>query len=148
MTHYQRRTKDSHDKFTCYVFFLIYIYLFYQGFWFKKLLAAFATSTPTHPTPPHPACPSFQQSFMGEVSIHSICYARTNQYSVYLINCLFTFLNRSADNKVHCFKKCIYTSVCLMFGSMAMLVKEHGLTVFGVCIIYDCLVINKKFIWR
>ena len=35
-----------------------------------------------------------------------------------------------------------------MFGLMAMLVKEHGITVFGVCVIYDCLVIHKKLIWR
>ena len=42
----------------------------------------------------------------------------------------------------------MYTILCVMFGSMAMLVKEHGITVFGVCIIYDGLVIHKKLIWR
>lgn len=42
----------------------------------------------------------------------------------------------------------MYTILCVMFGSMAMLVKEHGITVFGVCVIYDCLVIHKKLIWR
>ena len=42
----------------------------------------------------------------------------------------------------------MYIFLCVMFGSMAMLVKEHGITVFGVCVIYDCLVIHKRFIWR
>lgn len=42
----------------------------------------------------------------------------------------------------------MYTVLCVILGSMAMLVKEHGITVFGVCIVYDVLVINKKLIWR
>ena len=42
----------------------------------------------------------------------------------------------------------MYIAVCVVFGSMAMLVKEHGITVFGICVIYDCLVVNKELFWR
>jgi len=59
---------------------------------------------------------------------------------------LFIVIGRSTRNRSHCCN--MYTFLCVMFGSMAMLVKEHGITVFGVCVIYDCLVIHKRFIWR
>ncbi|XP_022794710.1 transmembrane and TPR repeat-containing protein 1-like isoform X1 [Stylophora pistillata] len=40
------------------------------------------------------------------------------------------------------------TITCVVLGAMAMLVKEHGITVFGVCFVYDCMVVNKNLTWR
>ena len=34
--------------------------------------------------------------------------------------------------------------VSLMLGTCAMLVKETGITVFGVCLLYDALVLCRK----
>lgn len=36
----------------------------------------------------------------------------------------------------------------LVFGSAAMLFKEHGATVFGVCLAYDVLIISRKEVLR
>ena len=36
----------------------------------------------------------------------------------------------------------------LVFGSAAMLFKEHGATVFGVCLAYDILIVSRKEILR
>lgn len=34
--------------------------------------------------------------------------------------------------------------VSLLLGTCAMLVKETGITVFGVCVLYDALVLCRK----
>ena len=36
----------------------------------------------------------------------------------------------------------------LVFGSAAMLFKEHGATVFGVCLAYDVLIVSRKEVLR
>ncbi|XP_068742906.1 protein O-mannosyl-transferase TMTC1-like [Montipora capricornis] len=68
-----------------------------------------------------------------------------------VLGCLLILLSflafvRSTESEV-CYSL-MYIAVCVVFGSMAMLVKEHGITVFGICIIYDCLVVNKELFWR
>jgi hypothetical protein len=35
---------------------------------------------------------------------------------------------------------------CIALGGIAMLVKEQGITVFGVCVLYDVFVVNK--VWK
>ncbi|CAH3117107.1 unnamed protein product [Porites lobata] len=61
---------------------------------------------------------------------------------------LLSFLSFVRSTRERTYWCNMYTILCVMFGSMAMLVKEHGITVFGVCVIYDCLLIHKKLIWR
>ncbi|KAL9982715.1 hypothetical protein ACROYT_G004793 [Oculina patagonica] len=56
-----------------------------------------------------------------------------------------TFVRSTGKKGCSCI---LYIVLCVILGSMAMLVKEHGITVFGVCVVYDCLVINKQLIWR
>ena len=63
-----------------------------------------------------------------------------------LFSSLTTKSTRSTESKSG--YSLVYIAACVLFGSMAMLVKEHGITVFGVCIVYDCLVINKVSFWR
>ena len=38
--------------------------------------------------------------------------------------------------------------LCIVFGSAAMLAKENGVTVFGVCIFYDIMVIQQCHLVR
>ena len=38
--------------------------------------------------------------------------------------------------------------LCLLCGAVAMLCKEHGATVFGVCVIYDVFVVHGEMIRR
>lgn len=63
-----------------------------------------------------------------------------------LFSSLTTKSTRSTENKSG--YSLVYITACVLFGSMAMLVKEHGITVFGICIVYDCLVIHKMSFWR
>lgn len=37
---------------------------------------------------------------------------------------------------------CSQLLLCLVCGAAAMLCKEHGATVFGVCLIYDVFIVN------
>jgi len=71
---------------------------------------------------------------------------RADVVACFLFLLSFLAFVRSTGNKGCTFF--LYTVLSVIFGSMAMLVKEHGITVFGVCIVYDCLVINKRFLWR
>jgi len=71
---------------------------------------------------------------------------RADVLGCFLILLSFLAFVRSTENKGHN-NILLYIIPCVMFGSMAMLVKEHGITVFGVCMIYDCLVVNKTLIW-
>ena len=38
--------------------------------------------------------------------------------------------------------------VCVLFGGVAMLFKENGATVFGVCLAYDLFIHSHKLLWR
>lgn len=102
------------------------------------------------------ACPSPQQMFMA---LKGTCISQSPFVkNSWICRCPLAIFKFSCHDLIfHCNcrstgnKGCpsfLYTVFSVIFGSMAMLVKEHGITVFGVCIVYDCLVINKRFLLR
>ncbi|KAM6896154.1 protein O-mannosyl-transferase TMTC1 [Lycodopsis pacificus] len=64
---------------------------------------------------------------------------------------LLTFLSyirsvavRDSEDSLPCTVSAWFLLISLLLGTCAMLVKETGITVFGVCVLYDALVLCRK----